>query len=60
MDKLFGLNGLAGFALAVVVLLSVVAFLGTCAILTQQEQATNFYIKERGNNVADFYKNVKE
>ena len=43
MDKLFGLNGLAGFALAVVVLLSVVAFLGTCAILTQQEQATNFY-----------------
>ena len=67
MDKLFGLNGLAGFALAVVVLLSVVAFLGTCAILTQQEQVTNFYkienqsdIKERGNNVADFYKNVKE
>ncbi|WP_301070440.1 DUF4006 family protein, partial [uncultured Helicobacter sp.] len=43
MNGLFGLNGLTGFFIAVVLLLSVVAGLGTCAILTQKSVATDYY-----------------
>lgn len=43
MNGLFGVNGLLGFFVAVVLLLSVVAFLGTCAILTQKDVATHYY-----------------
>ncbi|RDU60291.1 DUF4006 family protein [Helicobacter marmotae] len=43
MNGLFGLNGLSGYIIAVVLLLSVVAGLGTCAILTQKSVATQYY-----------------
>ncbi|TLD80856.1 DUF4006 family protein [Helicobacter sp. MIT 05-5293] len=43
MNGLFGLNGLTGFIIAVVLLLSIVAGLGTCAILTQKSVATQYY-----------------
>lgn len=43
MNGLFGLNGLIGFIIAVVLLLSVVVGLGTSAILVQKAEATNYY-----------------
>ena len=43
MNGLLGLNGLTGFIIAVVLLLSIVAGLGTCAILTQKSVATDYY-----------------
>lgn len=43
MNGLFGLNGLSGFFLAVVLLLAIVAGLGTCAVLTQKQEATHYY-----------------
>lgn len=43
MNGLFGINGLSGFFLAVVLLLAIVAGLGTCAILTQKSVATSYY-----------------
>lgn len=67
MNGLFGINGIAGLLIAVVVLLSLVGILGTCAVKIQQNQATNFYkIESQSNieqNVKDasvYYKNVKE
>ncbi|WP_394909683.1 DUF4006 family protein [uncultured Helicobacter sp.] len=67
MDKLFGINGLAGFLIAVVALLAVVGFLGTCAIKSQQAQATNFYkiesqssIEQNVKDASVYYKNAKE
>lgn len=36
MDKMFGLNGIAGLLIAVVLLLSIVGFLGFKAVTTQQ------------------------
>lgn len=43
MNGLFGINGLTGYFVAVVLLLSVVGVLGTCAVLTQKEVATSYY-----------------
>ncbi|TLD97238.1 DUF4006 family protein [Helicobacter jaachi] len=43
MNGLFGINGLTGFIVAVVLLLSIVAGLGTCAILIQKAEATHYY-----------------
>lgn len=43
MNGLFGLNGLSGFFLAVVLLLAIVAGLGTCAVLTQKQESTHYY-----------------
>ena len=43
MNGLFGINGLTGFFVAVVLLLSVVGVLGTCAVLVQKSEATNYY-----------------
>lgn len=43
MNGIFGLNGLGGFLIAVVLLLSIVAFLGTQAVLVQHAEATNAY-----------------
>ena len=67
MDRLFGINGIAGLLIAVVVLLSIVGIFGTCAVKIQQKQATNFYKIESQNsieqNVKDasvYYKNAKE
>ena len=51
MNGLFGLNGLTGFIVAVVLLLSIVAGLGTCAILTQKAEATHFYKIEHKDSI---------
>jgi hypothetical protein len=40
---MFGLNGIGGMLIAVVLLLSIVGFLGTNALLVQQKNASNFY-----------------
>ncbi len=40
---MFGLNGIGGMLIAVVLLLSIVGFLGTSALLTQQNNASNYY-----------------
>lgn len=66
MNKLFGLNGITGLLLAVVLLLVIVFALGYKSILVQQDQATNFYTIDRNAvqmNSADnaqHYKTVKE
>ena len=39
----FSLNGLTGFIIAVVLLLSVVVKFGICAINVQKREATNYY-----------------
>lgn len=41
--KYFGLNGLSGFFLAVVLLLAIVAVLGFIAVGVQKAEATNYY-----------------
>lgn len=43
MNGLFGLNGLTGFLIAVVLLLAIVFFLGYAAITTQHAEALNSY-----------------
>ena len=43
MNGLFGLNGLTGLAIAVVLLLAIVAGLGTLAIITQSSEASAKY-----------------
>ena len=40
---MFGLNGIGGMLIAVVLLLSIVGFLGTNALLVQQSNASNYY-----------------
>ncbi len=40
---MFGLHGIGGMLIAVVLLLSIVGFLGTNAVLAQQRNATNYY-----------------
>lgn len=39
----FSLNGLTGFIIAVVALLSIVVILGICAVNVQKNEATNYY-----------------
>ena len=39
---MFGLNGIGGMLIAVVLLLSIVGFLGTNALLVQQSNASNY------------------
>lgn len=65
MNRLFGLNGIAGLLLLAVVLLSVVTGLGIQAWKTQKAQATNAYVLEsaeiKANTSANsqYYKLVK-
>lgn len=65
MNRLFGLNGIVGLLLLVVVLLSVVTGLGIQAWKTQKAQATNAYTLEGSQIKADssansqYYKLVK-
>lgn len=65
MNRLFGLNGIAGLLLLVVVLLGVVVGLGVQAWKTQKTQATNAYVLESQNIKANssensqYYKLVK-
>ncbi len=47
MAQYFRLHGLAGMLVAVVLLLSIIAFLGTKAVAVQQSEATNFYKIEK-------------
>lgn len=51
MNGLFGVNGLTGYFIAVVLLLSVVGVLGTCAIHTQKEVATTYYKIEDASTI---------
>lgn len=65
MNRLFGLNGIVGLLLLVVVLLSVVTGLGIQAWKTQKAQATNVYtikdkeIKANNSQNAQYYQLVK-
>lgn len=65
MNRMFGLNGIVGLLLLVVVLLSVVAGLGIQAWKTQKIQATNAYaiqeksIKTSSPENAQYYKLLK-
>jgi len=43
MDKMFGLNGIAGLLIATALLLSIVGFLGYSAVVAQQANANNPY-----------------
>jgi hypothetical protein len=43
MGQYFRLHGITGMLLAVVILLSLVGFLGTKAVAVQKSEATNFY-----------------
>jgi hypothetical protein len=56
MGQYFRLHGLTGMLLAVVILLSLVAFLGTKAVAVQQSEATNFYKIENPFGIKKFDK----
>lgn len=66
MNRLFGLNGIVGLLLLVVVLLSVVATLGIQAWKTQKIQANNAYviesqdIKAKSSTNSQYYKLVNK
>lgn len=47
MDGLFGINGLLGYAVAVVLLLSILAIFGFNGVMTQKANATNYYMIEK-------------
>lgn len=51
MDKMFGLNGIAGLLIATALLLSIVGFLGFQAIMVQQANANNPYDASKMHNV---------
>lgn len=46
MNGLFGLNGLVGYIIAVVLLLTVVFILGSNGVAIQKANATNYYTVE--------------
>jgi hypothetical protein len=54
MDKMFGLNGIAGLLIATALLLSIVGFLGFQAIMTQQANANNPYSATKMHDVKMF------
>ena len=67
MNGLFGINGLLGYFIAVILLLSVVFCLGYAAVVTQKAQANNPYVIENANTLqmtsksnAEHYKNVEK
>ena len=66
MSKLFGINGLGGLLIAVVLILSLVAILGYKGVLVQQAESTNFYqldknaIEMNSPQNAQHYKLIKE
>ncbi|ANV98104.1 hypothetical protein BBW65_04495 [Helicobacter enhydrae] len=66
MNRMFGINGILGMLILVVVLLSVVAFLGFRAWETQVAQVNNPYRLETPNQIqtestqnAQYYQLVK-
>jgi hypothetical protein len=58
MNGMFGLNGITGYLIAVVLLLSIAGFLGTNAVLTQQSAVNNPYAI-KGNAVPN-PKNIED
>ncbi|MCI5967976.1 DUF4006 family protein [Helicobacter sp.] len=67
MNGLFGINGLSGYFLSVVILLAIVFGLGYAAVITQKEQANNPYVIEDINTLQGVskdnvlhYKDAKE
>ncbi|MDD6055336.1 MAG: DUF4006 family protein [Helicobacteraceae bacterium] len=56
MNGLFGLNGLAGFLLAVVLLLAIVFGLGFTAVATQKSVANEPYKIENAESLQMFSK----
>lgn len=56
MDKMFGLNGIAGLLIATALLLSIVGFLGYKAVVVQQANADNPYKIENLDEVKMFSK----
>lgn len=51
MNGLFGVNGLLGYLVAVVLLLSVVGVFTFLAIGVQKEEATNYYRLEKAHAI---------
>ena len=67
MNGLFGINGLGGYNIAVVLLLAVVFGLGYTAVITQKAEANNPYVIENANSIqmksvedAQHFQNAKE
>jgi hypothetical protein len=56
MGQYFRLHGLTGMLLAVAILLSLVAFLGTKAVAVQQSEAKNFYKIDKPFEIKKFDK----
>jgi hypothetical protein len=54
MDKMFGLNGIAGLLIATALLLSIVGFLGFQAVVAQQANANNPYSADKLHDVKMF------
>lgn len=54
MDKMFGLNGIAGLLIATALLLSIVGFLGYQAVVAQQNNANNPYDTSKLHEVKMF------
>lgn len=54
MDKMFGLNGIAGLLIATALLLSIVGFLGFQAVAAQQANANNPYSADKLHEVKMF------
>lgn len=65
MNGLFGVNGLLGYVVAVVLLLAIVFGLGYAAVSTQASVATNYYtldaqsLKMNSSANAALYKDAK-
>ena len=67
MNGLFGINGLGGYIIAVVLLLAVVFGLGYTAVIKQKAEANNPYVIENANSIqmksvenAQHFQNAKE
>lgn len=61
MNGLFGINGLLGYLVAVVLLLSIVGCFAFLAIGTQQREATNYYKLEKAHEIQMYsIDNVKQ
>lgn len=66
MNKLFGLNGLLGFLIAVVLVVGLAIGLGYVSVLVQQKESTNYYnidrsaIEMKDTQNTQYYKLIKE
>lgn len=66
MNKLFGLNGLLGFLIAVVLVVGLAIGLGYVSVLVQQKESTNYYnidrsaIEMKDTQNTQHYKLIKE